>query len=140
MQCIRGDLFIVARRDWMATVLIVDDSEYMRNQLSDVVANEHEVVGTATNGREGVRMAGTHSPDIVVMDVVMPVMDGITAVERIGETNPDTSFVMCTSVEQTVKRRQAVAAGADAYLTKPCGKAEVLKTISDVLGGSSGGE
>jgi two-component system chemotaxis response regulator CheY len=117
----------------MATVLVVEDSQFQQQMLSDILSQEHEVVGVAGTGKEGVKMAAELSPELITMDIIMPEMDGIEAVERIRDRGIDVPIVMCTSVEQTEKMKQAVVAGADQYLTKPYHETTVLETIRDVL-------
>ncbi|MGQ4555862.1 chemotaxis protein CheY [Halobellus sp. GM3] len=116
------------------TVLVVDDSAFMRNLLKQLLEDEHEVVGEAENGVEAVEMYREHDPDIVTMDVVMPIRDGIEATTEIKSGDPDASVIMCTSVGQEEKMREAVEAGADGYITKPFQKPNVLQAIDDVLG------
>jgi two-component system, chemotaxis family, chemotaxis protein CheY len=115
------------------TVLIVDDSEFMRNLLREILEEDHEVVGEAENGVEAVEMYEEAKPDLVTMDVVMPVRDGIEATSAIKGTNPDANVIMCTSVGQEEKMKMAVKAGADGYITKPFQKPNVVEAIRDVV-------
>ncbi|MFC6872039.1 MULTISPECIES: chemotaxis protein CheY [Halobellus] len=115
------------------TVLVVDDSAFMRNLLKQLLEDEHEVVGEAENGVEAVEMYDELDPDVVTMDVVMPIRDGIEATEEIKSTDPNSSVIMCTSVGQEEKMREAVKAGADGYITKPFQKPNVLEAIDDVV-------
>jgi two-component system chemotaxis response regulator CheY len=114
------------------TVLIVDDSAFMRNLLQQLLDGEHEVVGEAENGVEAVELYRELDPDVVTMDVVMPIRDGIEATTAIKEADPGARVVMCTSVGQEEKMRAAVEAGADGYITKPFQKPNVLEAIADV--------
>ena len=114
------------------TVLIVDDSAFMRNLLQQLLDGEHEVVGEAENGVEAVEMYHELNPDVVTMDVVMPIRDGIEATTAIKDEDPAARVVMCTSVGQEEKMRAAVEAGADGYITKPFQKPNVLEAIADV--------
>ena len=114
------------------TVLIVDDSAFMRNLLQQLLDGEHEVVGEAENGVEAVELYRELDPDVVTMDVVMPIRDGIEATSAIKESDPEARVVMCTSVGQEEKMRAAVEAGADGYITKPFQKPNVLEAIADV--------
>ena len=116
------------------TVLVVDDSAFMRNLLKQLLEDDHEVVGEAENGVEAVELYRELDPDVVTMDVVMPIRNGIEATSEIKSIDPDSSVIMCTSVGQEEKMRQAVEAGADGYITKPFQKPNVLEAIDDVVG------
>ncbi|ADQ67601.1 response regulator [Halogeometricum borinquense] len=116
-----------------STVLVVDDSAFMRNLLKQLLDGEHEVVGEAENGVEAVEMYRELEPDVVTMDVVMPIRNGIEATTEIKSLDPNSSVIMCTSVGQEEKMREAVEAGADGYITKPFQKPNVLQAIDDVV-------
>jgi len=119
----------------MATVMLVDDSKFMRGVLTKIVSERHEVVGEADNGRSAVENYETLRPDIVLMDIVMPDMDGIEATKAITEKYPDAKVVMCTSMGQESKVKRAIEAGAKGYIVKPFEGPEVLKELDTVLGG-----
>ncbi|WP_293264154.1 chemotaxis response regulator protein-glutamate methylesterase [Neptunomonas sp.] len=102
-------------------VLIVDDSGFFRQRINDFLSNDHrlEVVGTATNGREAVELTKQLKPDVVTMDVEMPLLNGIEAVRIIMRDNP-TNVLMLSSLthEGAQVTLQALEAGAADYLTK----------------------
>lgn len=110
-------------------VLIADDSEFMRNLLRQILEDDFDIVGEAENGVEAVELYEEHHPDLVMMDIVMPIRDGIEATAAITDTNPDASVIMCTSVGQEEKMKAAVKAGASSYITKPFQKPSVLNAI-----------
>ncbi|MDY6818320.1 MAG: chemotaxis protein CheY [Halobacteriales archaeon] len=114
-------------------VLIADDSEFMRNLLREILEEEHTIVGEAENGVEAVEKYNENTPDLVMMDIVMPIRDGIEATAEIKEANPSANVIMCTSVGQEEKMKEAVKAGADGYITKPFQKPNVLEAINDVV-------
>ncbi|MFB6146721.1 MAG: chemotaxis protein CheY [Halobacteriaceae archaeon] len=114
-------------------VLIADDSEFMRNLLREILEADHEIVGEAENGVEAVEIYESHTPDLVMMDIVMPIRDGIQATAEIKETDPDANVIMVTSVGQEEKMKEAVKAGADGYITKPFQKPAVVEAIQDVV-------
>jgi two-component system chemotaxis response regulator CheY len=116
------------------SVLVVDDSAFMRNLLKQLLEDDHEVVGEAENGVEAVELYRELAPDVVTMDVVMPIRNGIEATAEIKSIDPNSSVIMCTSVGQEEKMREAVEAGADGYITKPFQKPNVLEAIDDVVG------
>ena len=116
------------------SVLVVDDSAFMRNLLKQLLEDDHEVVGEAENGVEAVELYNELDPDVVTMDVVIPISNGLEATAEIKGGNPNASVIMCTSVGQEEKMREAVEAGADGYITKPFQKPNVLEAIDDVVG------
>ncbi|AAV47032.1 MULTISPECIES: chemotaxis protein CheY [Haloarcula] len=117
----------------MPDVLIADDSEFMRNLLREILEEDHEIVGEVENGVEAVEVFKEEGPDLVMMDIVMPIRDGIEATDEIKSSNPDANVIMCTSVGQEEKMKEAVKAGADGYITKPFQKPSVMEAIEDVV-------
>ena len=116
----------------MSRVLVVDDSAFMRNLLAQLLEDDHEIVGEAENGVEAVELYRELEPDVVTMDVVMPIRNGIEATTEIKSMDPGSTVIMCTSIGQEEKMREAVEAGADGYITKPFQKPNVLQAITDV--------
>jgi len=114
-------------------VLIADDSEFMRNLLREILEGDFEIVGEAENGVEAVDLYNEHNPDIVMMDIVMPIRSGIEATDEITGADPDAKVIMCTSVGQEEKMKEAIKAGASGYITKPFQKPNVLEAINDVI-------
>ena len=117
----------------MPDVLIADDSEFMRNLLREILEEDHDVVGEVENGVEAVEVYKDERPDLVMMDIVMPIRDGIEATDEIKSADPDANVIMCTSVGQEEKMKEAVRAGADGYITKPFQKPSVMEAIDDVV-------
>lgn len=119
-----------------STILVVDDSEFMRGLLKEVLEETEgfEVVAEAENGVEAVDKYERHDPDIVMMDIVMPIKDGIEATDEIKSRADPSNVIMCTSVGQEEKMKEAVKAGADGYITKPFQKPSVVSEIEDVVG------
>src|SRR6056297_1525238 len=114
-------------------VLIVDDSEFMRNLLREILEEECEIVGEAENGVEAVETYKEEDPDLVMMDIVMPIRNGIEATDEIKQYDADSHVIMCTSIGQEAKMKKAVKAGADGYITKPFQKPSVMEAINDVI-------
>ncbi|MFD1037967.1 chemotaxis response regulator protein-glutamate methylesterase [Virgibacillus byunsanensis] len=104
--------------------IVVDDSAFMRKMISDILSSDNRinVIATARNGEDGIKKIKELQPDVVTLDVEMPIMDGITALQKIMETNP-TSVVMFSSVtsEGTAKTIQAISYGAVDFISKPSG-------------------
>ncbi|TQR22336.1 response regulator [Haloferax sp. wsp5] len=101
----------------MPDVLIADDSEFMRNLLREILEEDHEIVGEVENGVEAVEVFKEEGPDLVMMDIVMPIRDGIEATDEIKSSNPDANVIMCTSVGQEEKMKEAAKAGAAHVVT-----------------------
>lgn len=103
----------------MAKILIVDDSKtsrkFLRNMLEDA---GHEIVSEAVNGVEGVEKFRLYKPDVVTMDITMPVMDGIEAVREIIEIDPGAKVIMVTAAD---------------FIQKPFDSAVIINTIEKVL-------
>lgn len=114
-------------------VLIVDDSEFMRNLLREILEEEFEIAGEAENGVEAVELYDEKQPDLVMMDIVMPIRDGIEATSEIKDASPGANVIMCTSIGQEEKMKKAIKAGADGYITKPFQKPSVMDAINDVV-------
>jgi two-component system chemotaxis response regulator CheY len=114
-------------------VLVVDDSSLQRSIISGALGDRFEVVGEAENGREAVELFESERPDLVTMDIMMPEMDGVEATGRIKRQADETKVMMCTSVEQAEKMKEAVRAGADEYVTKPFDEDELVETAARLL-------
>ena len=114
-------------------VLLVDDSEFMRNLLREILEGEFDIVGEAENGVEAVELYKEHAPDLVMMDIVMPIRDGIEATAKIKQLDGGANVIMCTSIGQEEKMKKAVKAGADGYITKPFQKPSVMDAINNVI-------
>ena len=105
----------------------------MRNLLREILEENFEIVDEAENGVEAVELYREYDPDLVMMDIVMPIRDGIEATNEITGSDPGANVIMCTSVGQEEKMKNAVKAGADGYITKPFQKPNVLEAIDDVV-------
>jgi len=116
-------------------VLIADDSEFMRSLLREILEEEYAIVGEAENGVEAIELYNENDPDLVMMDIVMPIRDGIEATNEITDTDPGAKVIMCTSVGQEQKMKSAIQAGAQGYITKPFQKPSVLDEIESVVAG-----
>ncbi len=118
----------------MAKILIVDDSRTSRKILKGILENAgYEVVGEATNGLEGYDKYVELKPDIVTMDITMPVLDGIEALKKIKGDYPDAKVVMVTAAGQKTKMVEAVQNGANEFVSKPFDPEQLKKIIDKVL-------
>ena len=120
-------------------VLVVDDHKLFRDGLSAILMNaaDIEVVGEAGTGREAVTRVESLAPDVVLMDISMPDLNGIEATHQIVALQPDTGIIMLTMLEDNDSLFAAMCAGARGYILKGADKAEVLKTIRAVAGGEA---
>jgi DNA-binding NarL/FixJ family response regulator len=119
-------------------LLLVDDHKLLREGLRRAVEEAgFDVVGEAGDGEEAVRMATALRPDLVLMDVTMPVLDGIEATRRLRLSAPDARVVILTmhGEEETIHR--ALRAGAAAYLLKDCSTDQVAQTLHAVAAGDT---
>jgi DNA-binding NarL/FixJ family response regulator len=118
-------------------IMLVDDHTVVRQGLRMFLALEPdlEVVGEAENGAEAVRMAKELKPDVVLMDLLMPVMDGITAIGVLRREQPDTEVIALTSVLEDEKVVGAVRAGAIGYLLKDTQADELCRAIKAAAAG-----
>jgi NarL family two-component system response regulator LiaR len=118
-------------------VLIVDDHPMMRDALQTALADETdiEVTGEASNGLEAVQLAGELMPDIIIMDLLMPSMDGLEAIAVISSANPQIKILVSTSLDDEEKVLAAVQAGALGYFPKTAGRLALLEAIRKVAQG-----
>jgi len=117
----------------MATVLIVDDSRTSRKILRSLLERGGFVItGEAVNGEEGYLKYKELKPDIVTMDITMPVMDGIESLSLIKHVNADAKVVMITAAGQKEKMVDALKRGADEFITKPFDENEVLSVLKKI--------
>ena len=123
--------------DGLTSVMLVDDHSIMRDLLRDALeaTGEFRVVAQAADGQEAVRVAAEAVPDVIVMDVIMPVMDGIEACREITELLPDTRVLMLTASNEQDAIVRSIAAGATGYLQKYSGKEQLLTTLREVAEG-----
>lgn len=119
----------------MIRVLIVDDALFMRSLLRDVFAKGPFVIaGEAATGAEAIRLYGELRPDLVTMDIVMPEMDGITALREILAGDPGARVVMVSALGQEALIAESIEAGAKDFIVKPFQASRVLKVVQSVLG------
>ncbi|BBZ12676.1 response regulator [Mycobacterium branderi] len=117
----------------MTTVLLVDDHPVVREGLRGMINAETDltVVGEAGTGAEAVAMAESLRPDVILMDLRMPDVDGVTATERILAALPNTRVLVVTTYESDADILRAVEAGAAGYLLKDASRAELAEAVRD---------
>ena len=115
-------------------VLIVDDAAFMRMMLKDILQkNNFEVVAEAENGKAGVAAYQKYKPDIVTMDITMPRMDGITALEQIMTFDKNARVVMVSALGKEELVKKSLLLGAKNYIIKPLDRKKVLERISSSM-------
>ena len=116
-------------------VLIVDDDPLIRDVVRAVLADASYDLEEAASGEEALRLAAGHPPDVVLLDVMMPGLNGFEVAERMKSDArlKDAVVVMLTAKDTPEDRRRGMEAGADAYFTKPFSPLELLNALSGVL-------
>jgi NarL family two-component system response regulator LiaR len=118
-------------------LLIIDDHPMMREALITALADEKDmqVVGEAADGIEGVRLVEEYRPDVILMDLLMPGMDGLESIAMIIEANPEAKILVVTSLEDEDKILAAIQAGALGYFPKTAPRTFLLEAIRKVADG-----
>jgi two-component system, NarL family, nitrate/nitrite response regulator NarL len=119
------------------TVLLADDHIFVRQSLCALLETEDDckVVGQARNGREAVTMARTLRPDIILMDIVMPVLNGLEATRQIVAANPAAKVIILSAHSDDEYIERATEVGAAGFLEKQIAAHDLTKTIREVIGG-----
>ena len=114
----------------MKRILIVDDSRVSRKMIRNMLElSGHEVVAEAINGKEGLELFEKLKPDVVLMDITMPEMNGIEALKLIKEKYPDAKVIIISAVGHDQKKMEAIKAGAENFITKPFEDKEILEAV-----------
>lgn len=122
----------------MIRVLIADDQRLFGESLSTTLRNsarDIDVVGLAANGAEAVALAAELSPDVILMDVFMPVMDGVKATERVMQASPGIRILMLSTYDEDDRVKHALALGAAGYLLKDISPLELIASIRALMTG-----
>lgn len=114
--------------------VIVDDAVFMRLMLKNMI-EEHEgfkVIGEGSDGREAIDLARELKPDIMTLDITMPVMNGTEALPKVLEASPDTKVIMVSAMGQQAAMIEAIQKGASDFVVKPFEKSKILAAIKNV--------
>jgi len=117
-------------------VLVVDDSMFIAKQLGQIFTSEgFEVAGTAADGAQGVDLYKSLHPnvDLVTMDITMPVMDGVSALEKILEFDKEACIIMVSALGKEDVVKKSLLLGAKSYIVKPLDRKKVLERVFSVL-------
>ena len=116
-------------------VLICDDAAFMRMMIKDILSkNGYEIAGEAENGVKAVEKYNETKPDLVLMDITMPEMDGIQALKKIKAGDPSAMVIMCSAMGQQAMVIESIQAGAKDFIVKPFQADRVLEAVKKVVG------
>lgn len=116
------------------TILIVDDAAFMRMMIKDILTrNGFEVIGEAENGARAIEKFKELSPDLVIMDITMPEVDGIQAVRGIKAIDSNAKIIMCSAMGQQAMVIESIQAGARDFIVKPFQAERVVEAVRKVL-------
>lgn len=115
-------------------ILIVDDASFMRMMIKDILTkNGFTVVGEAENGLKAIEKYKELNPELVIMDITMPEMDGVQAVKEIKKINNNAKIIMCSAMGQQAMVIEAIQAGAKDFIVKPFQADRVVEAVKKVL-------
>jgi two-component system chemotaxis response regulator CheY len=118
----------------MKKVLIIDDAVFMRMTIKMMLEkNGYEVVGEAENGEVGVNLYKNLSPDIVTLDITMPVMDGLAALKEIRNIDSKAKVIMVSAMGQELMVKEAILNGAKTFLVKPFKEDVFVQTLNKII-------
>ena len=116
-------------------ILICDDAAFMRMMIKDILTkNGYNVVGEAENGAKGVEKYAELKPDLVLMDITMPEMDGIAALKAIKASDAGATVIMCSAMGQQAMVIESIQAGARDFIVKPFQAERVIEAVKKVIG------
>lgn len=116
-------------------ILICDDAAFMRMIIKDILTkNGYNIVGEAENGAKAVEKYAELKPDLVLMDITMPEMDGIEALKKIKAADANASIIMCSAMGQQAMVIESIQSGAKDFIVKPFQADRVLEAVQKVVG------
>jgi len=119
----------------MSKILVIDDSPFIFKAVKKALEPQgHEVVDNASNGQIGLDMYEKYNPDLITLDVTMPVMDGIETAKALFKKNPDVKIIMLSAMGDEVLINQAKELGITHFVTKPFKPDELVSSVSSFLG------
>ena len=119
----------------MAKIMLVDDAAFMRMMIKKALtASGYDDFVEAQDGAEAVQKYGEEKPDMVIMDITMPNMDGLQALKKIKEADAGAKVVMCTAMGQESMVVDAIKSGAKDFIVKPFNQERIVETVKTILG------
>lgn len=121
------------KADGRKTAIIVDDSSFMRKVLTDFISEQGvEVAGQASDGKSGYELFEQTNPDIMFIDIMMPLQDGLDTLKEIKKKNPWAKVIIMTSLDPEQAKQRAKDLGAWDYLTKPIDREKVIELLKKI--------
>ena len=119
----------------MPGILIVDDAAFMRIVLKDIFTQAgYKIAGEATNGKESIELYKRIKPNLVIMNIVMSQMDGITALKEILSIDPQAKVIMCSAMAQQAMVIKSMQAGAKDFIVKPFQPDRIIRAVRNIIG------
>ena len=116
-------------------ILICDDAAFMRMMIKDILTkNGYNIAGEAENGAKAVEKYAELKPDLVLMDITMPEMDGIQALKKIKEADANANIIMCSAMGQQAMVIESIQSGARDFIVKPFNQDRVLEAVKKAVG------
>lgn len=116
-------------------LMIVDDSNIIRSKITHTLTqHDMQVVATASNGEEAVKLFGAHKPDVVTMDLTMPRMDGLECIRALRKIDPSISILVVSALADKATAIQALKEGAQGFLCKPFSETDLTEAMEELLG------
>lgn len=118
----------------MSRIIIVDDSKLARTNLKTILEEcGHEIIAEGTNGKDGYELYKKFQPDLIILDITMPEMNGTECLRLIKQDFPSAKIIIASSVSKEKNKMEALALGAIHYIIKPFNKEDVVKAVSIAL-------
>ncbi len=117
------------------SILICDDAAFMRMMIKDILTKDgYDIAGEAENGKVAIDKFLETKPDLVLMDITMPEMDGIQALKKIKEADPDANVIMCSAMGQQAMVIESIQSGAKDFIVKPFQSDRVIEAVKKAVG------
>lgn len=117
----------------MKKIMIVDDSAFTRNIHMQIIKGEGFEVVEAESGAEALEMFEKEKPDLVMMDLLMPDMDGMDVTRKLLEIDPDAKIIICSTDKQKTRKEEAKEVGAIGFVTKPIDKEKIVDALKNIM-------
>lgn len=118
----------------MANIMLVDDAAFMRMNLKSILEKEeHKIIAEAENGKEAVEQFRNKEPELTILDITMPEMDGLEALKKIKKIDDDARIIMCSAMGQQNMVIEAIESGAKDFVVKPFKPKRVLEAINKAI-------
>lgn len=117
------------------SILVCDDAAFMRMMIKDILTKDgYDIAGEAENGKVAIDKYLETKPDLVLMDITMPEMDGIQALKKIKEADPNANVIMCSAMGQQAMVIESIQSGAKDFIVKPFQSDRVIEAVKKAVG------